>query len=158
MNAQDAKKLALELMEQRGLLTQGWEFGFDSSKRRFGQCRCRRKQINLSFDLVCLNNESQVRDTILHEIAHALCPVGVNHGWEWKQKAYEVGCSSNRCYSSDVVTPEKKYIGTCPVCKSTLARHKRHSSRLACTRCCRQHNGGRWDERFVFVWSINSNV
>ena len=76
-------------MQQHGLSAQGWRFQFDHARRRFGACRYGRKLITLSRPLVLLNPEAEVRDTILHEIAHALCP-GDGHGVRWKQKCREI--------------------------------------------------------------------
>jgi hypothetical protein len=33
------------------------------------------------------------RQTLLHEIAHALTPGDCGHGWEWINKAGEIGCT-----------------------------------------------------------------
>ena len=66
-------ELAEELMREHRVPRE-WSFGFDRSKVRFGKCDYRRKRISLSSHLVDLNDEYSVRDTILHEIAHALAP------------------------------------------------------------------------------------
>ena len=72
MNLKDAEELALSLMRKHGL--SHWEFGFDRAKRRFGACNFSKKRISLSKYLTEVNEIEQVRDTILHEIAHALAP------------------------------------------------------------------------------------
>jgi hypothetical protein len=51
-----------------------WSFQFDSAKLAFGKCNFTDRVISLSRHLVELNNEAEVRDTVLHEIAHALAP------------------------------------------------------------------------------------
>ena len=76
MNLNDAKTLANELMNQHGLYD--WTFMFDDAKLRFGQCRHRSKEISLSRELTELNDVVHVKDTILHEIAHALLPRGTH--------------------------------------------------------------------------------
>jgi predicted SprT family Zn-dependent metalloprotease len=131
----------------------GWRLHFDDARRRFGRCAYRAKQINLSRVLVKLNSEEKVRDTILHEIAHALAGPGVGHGQKWKVAAMSVGCNPQRCYGDDVVTPTATFTGTCPGCGRTVERHRR--SKIACGECCRKHNGGRYDKKFVFKWKRN---
>ena len=51
---------------------------YDSAKRRAGVCRFATQTLGLSAPLTTLHSEVEVRDTILHEIAHAL--VGPRHG------------------------------------------------------------------------------
>ena len=79
MHLIDARNLAWDLMRQHGLADLGWRFRFDHARRRFGSCKYREKAITLSRPLTLLNGEAEVRDTVLHEIAHALCP-GDGHG------------------------------------------------------------------------------
>ena len=117
MELRQANKLAIELMEQHGLLDKGWHFAFDRANKRFGSCQYYRKRITLSKPLTELNSVQEVRNTILHEIAHALTP-GQNHNHIWRAKAQAIGCTGDRCYSSEKVTrPVLKYIAVCSSCK-----------------------------------------
>ena len=145
MKLADARKLAQKLMRLHKLLP-GWSFQFDRSKVRFGKCNYATKEISLSRHLVELNSESEVRETILHEIAHALAPRGAGHGEKWQVLARSIGCSSNRCYGEEVVRPTGRYKGTCPGCQRVIQRH--HRTVIACGRCSPV-----FDKRFVFVWS-----
>ena len=72
MNTIEAKNMAVRLMDHHGLIEKGWTFVWMKMKRTFGQCWHSKKQILLSWPLTSLNDETTVRDTILHEIAHAL--------------------------------------------------------------------------------------
>lgn len=83
-------------MAQHGLA--GWSFRFDHARRRFGSCRYRERVITLSRPLVLLNGVDEVRDTILHEIAHALTP-GDGHGGKWKSACRRIGARPVRCYT-----------------------------------------------------------
>ncbi|MGB5951125.1 MAG: SprT-like domain-containing protein, partial [Ornithinimicrobium sp.] len=49
-----------------------WHLVFDNARTRFGICRPRRREIGLSRRLTVLSSEQEVRNTVLHEIAHAL--------------------------------------------------------------------------------------
>src|SRR4051794_7171378 len=103
MNLYAARDLAITLMRQHGL--SDWTFRFDHARRRFGSCRTRLKLITLSRPLTFLNDEPQVRDTILHEIAHSLTP-GDGHGPAWRRKCAEIGANPRRCYGDDeVISP-----------------------------------------------------
>ena len=129
----------------------GWSFRFDGSVRRFGCCKYTRKEITLSAKLTELNNESDVRDTMLHEIAHALLSKAEGHGYLWKETVKKLGGKPERCYSGkDIKTPEKSFRGTCPGCQRTIERFKR--MQIACGRCCKKHNGGKFTNDYKFNW------
>ena len=93
MHPFDAQQLAVGLIQEHGLI--GWRFRFDHARRRFGCCRSSEKTITLSRPLTILNSCAQVRDTILHEIAHALTP-GDGHGVKWRAKCREIGADPKR--------------------------------------------------------------
>lgn len=122
----EAGNLARELMAVHGLDVQGWRFEWDHANRRFGCCRPGQKLITLSLPLVLLNDLKQVRDTILHEIAHALAPAGAHHNETWRRIALSIGCNGERCYQSqDVVRPPSRYVYACSVCGTNIPRMKR---------------------------------
>ena len=105
----------------------GWRFRFDHARRRFGSCRYRQKLITLSRPLTILNPEEQVRDTLLHEIAHALTP-GDGHGARWKRKCREIGARPQRCYTdASVLSPPRRpapYQYGCPACDWWVERRR----------------------------------
>lgn len=144
MDLRLARDLARQLMDSHGL--KDWDFYFDTAKRRFGVCRYREKRISLSAALTHLNTEEEVRDTILHEIAHALAGPRAGHGPLWKAKALQIGCKPERCYGEEIVKPAATYVTECPGCgKRGQAMRMRD---VACGACCRQHANGRYDPRF----------
>lgn len=145
-----AEELAIQLMTLHGLIEQNWRFEFDRSLRRFGVCKYRGKTIGLSRALVELNDEFEVKDTILHEIAHALTPNDRGHGWAWRQKCIEIGARPQRCYSSkEVARPKMRYQFQC-VCGIVHQRTKRppHGRRSACK--CQSHIP--WDKKVLIVY------
>lgn len=88
------REFALKKMAEHGLIADGWKFVFNTrTKNRLGQCQHRNKTIELSVYHMRTHIMAQVVDTIMHEIAHALCGRGVGHGAEWKRKAYELGAT-----------------------------------------------------------------
>jgi predicted SprT family Zn-dependent metalloprotease len=141
----EAAELAIGLMRRHRLIPR-WSFQFDRSKVRFGKCDYGRLIISLSQYLVELNNEQEVRDTILHEIAHALAPRGAGHGEGWRAVARSIGCNAARCYGEEVIRPKPRYQGTCPKCRRVIYRHRRNL--IACGRCTPV-----FDRKYAFVWS-----
>lgn len=115
-------------------------------KAAFGYCFIKKQLIALSSLLTELNDEAEVIDTILHEIAHALAPKRAWHNQEWKTIATTIGCTGLRCYQNDVLTPPKQWLGTCPVCTRTVLRHRRKN--IACAHCCR----GTYQTQYKFTW------
>jgi len=124
MNTNDAARLARDLMNQHGLT--GWYFQFDRAKTRFGQCSHSRRRISLSEPLVLVNDEHQVRDTILHEIAHALAGPHAGHGPAWRTVCRQIGADPSRCVdSATIATPPAPYVVVCENCGPVAPRHKR---------------------------------
>ncbi len=135
MEADAARNLALQLMQQHGL--RHWNFGFDRGRRRFGYCLGSSQKISLSLPLVLLNDETEVRDICLHEIAHAL--VGTEHGHDdtWKAKALAIGGSGNSGYISTAhggsVRVGYRWQAQCPGCGHCHRRHNFPRAPRVCT-------------------------
>jgi hypothetical protein len=109
MHITAATTLAERLMAQLGLTDTGWTFTLDQSLTRLGLCQYGPKVISLGTVYVVSADEVSVRDTLLHEIAHALVgphvltptgavvrngrgrPAKTGHGWQWRVKAREIG-------------------------------------------------------------------
>ena len=138
MHPHDALELARELMRGHGLFEAGWRFAFDHARRRFGCCNYTRKLITLSRTLTLLNGEAEVRDTLLHEIAHALCPDD-GHGARWRAKCREIGAQPRRCYSDDAVaSPPRRparYEWGCGTCDWWVQRRRRTRKAFVCAKC-----------------------
>ena len=158
-----AKKLAEGLVKKHlGNAKNSWVFKFDNARKRFGMCQWGggKYVVSLSKHLTLLNDEPQVRDTILHEIAHALDVEDrgySNHDANWRQIALSIGCNGERCYSSkEVVQPQMKYTVKCNNCgnESKAMRQPRRSSN-ACGKCCRKYNGGEYTPKFKLVYIQN---
>ena len=131
-----AKVDAFILMKQHGLTSQGWMIDFCKAQRRLGLCSYREKKIVLSLDFVLLNEWEDVKDTVLHEVAHALCP-GCSHNWIWKNKCREIGANPERLADGEKInTPEAPYIAIC-ACgqKHTVYRKGKYFYKYLCRRC-----------------------
>ncbi len=72
----------------------GWTFEFDNAKRRAGVCKITSKSISISVSHIENNEISVVKDTILHELAHAIAfelYKDSGHGFHWKKIANKIG-------------------------------------------------------------------
>ena len=148
----DARQLARNEMDKNGL--KDWHFTFDKSVSRFGVCRYTDKTIGLSLHLTSLNNTDRVKDTILHEIAHALVGHGQGHNNVWRTQAIQLGNSGTRCYSNtDTITPPKRFKGICPNCKIETLKNAR--TKTACGKCCKLNNNGKFTSDYLFKWERN---
>ncbi len=97
MTGEQAQAFALAKLAEHGL--KGWVFGFDVSRRRLGLCDYNRKRVSISHHLLG-KSDFEVRETILHEISHALLwtETGVDHGHDevWKARARSIGSLGTR--------------------------------------------------------------
>jgi predicted SprT family Zn-dependent metalloprotease len=145
VDVQDALVMARELVAEHGLV--GWTVVLDRARTRAGVCRADRKQIGLSGPLTALHDEAEVRDTVLHEIAHAL--VGPRHGHDavWRATARRIGCSAER--TSAGPRAPGPWTGTCPA-GHRMTRHKRPTRVMACARC-----GPTFDAANVVDWTFH---
>jgi len=155
MELEAAAALARRYLEEHEL--RDWSFEFDRARSRFGLCSHHRRTISLSRHLTRLNDEPHVRDTILHEIAHAKAGYRAAHGPKWREIARSIGCRPKACYDHRAVkVPPRPWLATCPNCADTIARHRRFDRTVACAKCCRRYADNRFDKRFVFVWRRNT--
>ena len=127
---QAALETAADLMRHHGL--HGWKVKLDHARRRAGQCDYTNRTISLSRHYVRHAETDHIRDTILHEIAHAL--VGPRHGHDavWRRKAREIGCSATRCHT--LTFSEAPWEMTCPNGCFSVPRHRRKAG-LVCAGC-----------------------
>jgi predicted SprT family Zn-dependent metalloprotease len=152
-----AQQLANELMELHGAKALGYRFAWNKRRRAAGICSYRRKTVELSWLLTQHANELEVKDTILHEIAHALTK-GHNHDAVWVAKAKEIGCNGDRCYNSEnkPQTHEAykmiaKYKGVCPNGHESF-KNRMPTRKHSCGKCCRT-----FSEKYLIVYSRNNN-
>ncbi len=95
MDRNKAIKLCRELMDTHGL--KDWKGLLTLGEVPFvGKCVYKHKTIMLSALAVDIQPDSEVIDTIKHEIAHALTP-GAAHNLTWAMKAEELGARTVPC-------------------------------------------------------------
>ena len=145
MQLTDAAQLGRTLLDEHGLTD--WRLVFDRAKRRAGICRPDRREIGLSGPLTQLHPDHEVRDTILHEIAHALVGPGHGHDAVWRAAALRIGCSGQRCTDVDAPSIEGDWVGVCSA-GHRVSRHRRPDRPASCTRC---RSG--FDVAHLLTWS-----
>lgn len=132
MEISTALALGRRLLREHGL--EHWSVTTDRAKTRAGVCRFGARTISLSAPLTRLHDEPEVRDTILHEIAHAL--VGPFHGHDdvWRTKAIEIGCTGQRTVDVDAPQVEGPWRGECAA-GHAYTRHRRPGRVMSCLAC-----------------------
>ena len=126
----EVSRLAEELIRRHRLA--GWSFQFNDASRQAGRCVFDLRVISLS-RLYCLEaSAEEVRDTLLHEIAHALVGPAHNHDSVWKAAARSIGCTGDRCHDVDFAPP--RYIVSCPRCGWSQQANRRRT-RVVCKTC-----------------------
>jgi predicted SprT family Zn-dependent metalloprotease len=112
-----------------------------------GLCVFHRRRIELSIHFVERDNPlEEIRDTILHEIAHALVGPGHGHDEVWQRKCVEIGARPVRCGQADM--PEGRWRAQCRSCGQKFNRHRKPklSDRWFCQDCGPERGKLRWAE------------
>ena len=113
MNTREAESLVYKYMAKHELPDE-WLFRWQNKKSSLGTCSYNRKEIRLSKWYVELNDLASVRDTILHEIAHALSFIrygseGIGHGRLWKKVCREIGAIPKASSKEKLIKPKNHY-------------------------------------------------
>lgn len=126
------------LYEYRRLFTTTTiKFSFNRNKARAGVCLYDPLEIQLSeyYLMAPQTTEYDVRNTILHELAHAMVGHEAKHGPEWKRVARMIGCNAERCTKPFMASKDYKYKLVCPdgckMLRNMIYRNK--------TYVCRKH-------------------
>lgn len=132
MDTHTTGAMARELMDRHGL--QDWHLRFDTAKRRAGMCRYDKRLISLSKPLTALYTHEQVRETVLHEIAHALAGAPAGHGPSWRRIARRIGASGQRCVDTQAPTLPAPWVGLCAA-GHRHERFRRPTRPMSCIQC-----------------------
>jgi predicted SprT family Zn-dependent metalloprotease len=139
MDVIETHKLGNQLLREFGLTEKGWRFRISNTKRSLGRCFHADKTIELSRYYLHIP-DSEIENTIRHEIAHAL--VGPNHGHDrvWELEALKCGAVPERLAAPTLKSSAQyNYVIKCSCCGKELA--KRHRLRQSFYRgkvsaCC----------------------
>lgn len=125
--------LGTDLLATYGLSPE-WTLAFDRAKMRAGLTNFQTKTITLSEYMIRAASEQDVRNILLHEIAHAL--VGPYHGHDdvWRAKALEIGCDGCTYHGLGSFA-EPLWTLDCPCGNTHLTRHVLHKESMASYAC-----------------------
>jgi predicted SprT family Zn-dependent metalloprotease len=138
MTESEARNLALSLMAKHYLVR--WNFDFNNRIGSIGVCDYQKKTIYLSRYYLNIDGVD-IRDTILHEIAHALCP-GDGHGSLWKKTCIQIGATPERCVKVTRVAPKNKsfYKACCKSCGTEYNKYRLLKRSYSCPVCANSYN------------------
>lgn len=149
MDTTRAEILTRELLVEHGLAH--LRFEWHASHRAVGACHFVRRniftawmavKISLSLGLVQHNDESIIRNTILHEIAHAKAGKNAGHGPIWKLAAVSVGAKPEATCSVGVQRVPTDIKAVCPACSHVyyFVRMPRKTKYCICNRTKMRQN------------------
>lgn len=152
MNLNDAEDMARRLIAQHA---PGYRFAWDNARSRFGQCNYSTRTISLSRPVSRINDETEVRDTILHECAHAIAGPSAGHGPVWRATARSIGARPNRTSDADNGRGEAPWVGVCAKGHVGSTRFfRRPRVRRSCATCA----PGVFDSRYLLTYSKVASV
>lgn len=99
MELRRAELMAKDLIAEH-LSGAGWRFGWHQRVTAFGTCHHGLHEIKLSRPLTFRNDETFIRNVLLHEIAHALVGPGNGHNFAFKAMARKIGAPFEHTKSS----------------------------------------------------------
>lgn len=150
--ALDRARAAADRLLRAHLGGAAWSFDFDRATRRAGLCDFRARRITLSRHFAARATEHEVRQVLLHEIAHALAGPHAGHGARWRALARELGYTGGRTHQQDFAADLAPWIGRCPA-GHEHRRFRRPARRLSCGRCARGYS-----EAHAITWHPRSTV
>jgi predicted SprT family Zn-dependent metalloprotease len=115
----------------------GWTFGFDRAVRRAGACHHAERRITVSRHLAERADEPEVRQVLLHEIAHALAGHRAGHGPRWRARAARIGYTGSRLHGSPIAEERATWIGACPA-GHEHRRFRKPTRETSCGLCSRR--------------------
>lgn len=149
------------LMADGRLVDGPYKLVFNNNKTRAGVCYFDPPKICISNVFISSHNinDDDIKDVLLHELAHAMTGPDVEnpHGEEWKKFAKEIGCTGNRCSKPFVDSKKPLYLVACPKgCK--LGRHRAPTKFIGKTKRCAKHSqiisvfkfcGGKYEKHII---------
>ncbi|MFT4211403.1 MAG: SprT-like domain-containing protein [Microbacterium sp.] len=124
-----------------------WSFGFDNAKRRAGLCDYTRHRISVSRYLAARYDDETNRQTLLHEVAHALVGSAAGHGIRWKRAARDLGYTGGVTHRGETAIELAPWVGICPA-GHVVYRHRRATRATSCALCAPV-----FDPRHALTWT-----
>ena len=138
-NVATIREFANEQLQKWGLAD--WNFEFNRRKNALGLCNFKSKTVYVSQYFT--SDLDKVRDTVLHEVAHALAFVRYGHkrhGWQWVICCRQVGANPVPCHDitdMEHTRPEESWRTVCCNCGKVTGKsyRRRQEKTLARRRC-----------------------
>lgn len=127
----DYIKLANDLLADNNLYNWKCEVSYDA-RTWLGITRHSNKRILISNYLLESQDNDNILDTILHEIAHALCGYDEAHGDKWLRTARKLGCTGE--VTGNRLAPYV-YSAICGDCGYEYNRDTLRNSKFSCKNC-----------------------
>lgn len=150
---QEFQDMTLALMKRHGV--GDWNFRFDQAHHRAGQCihgvNGQPGTLSFSAPLMSLWSPAQQLDTVLHEIAHALCGPDEGHSAAWIRQCIRIGAKPERCWSpADQPSLPSRWTGRC------AQGHEYHRERQPRTSGTCGYCNRKYDPRYPLTWTRNN--
>ncbi|HPQ80046.1 MAG TPA: SprT-like domain-containing protein [Candidatus Dojkabacteria bacterium] len=129
----------------------GWTFEWSNTKRTIGDCNFKAHTIRISRFYLPLMSEEELKDTFLHELAHALLGMGYGHNQMFYDMCRKVGCK-NPNKDVDVPLHNYRFKAVCSRCGFTTFKNRRNVNG-ACPKCC----NGVYNKKYLLDWIPNCN-
>lgn len=139
MDLFEAEVLAKELISQHN---PGVQFSWSRSKNAFGDYHWSGNIIRLSKVLTPLRPASEVRNTIMHELAHSLTPANTRHGRAWRIQMIKFGLKPESCTKTvaDLTQIGSYWYGMCPSGHNVGQWSRKPSAVRSCAKCDKYYN------------------
>jgi predicted SprT family Zn-dependent metalloprotease len=146
--------MARDLMSKHPELSL-WHFSFNNRKKSFGLCCYTTRTISISSYLCDSMTDIAIKDTLIHEIAHALTQ-GHHHDYVWRRKCAELGGVPERTSSIsksliDGAILQSKYTLTCPCCGYKIPKYREIKHSISCGICYPNS----YNEKFKMILTKN---
>ena len=133
----------------------------DKMYKALGQCSCSesivRKVAKITISRPFLKscqetgNIEELKDTVLHEIGHAITyyEYGKGHGHDhvWKKVMRSIGGNPERLASAKFFNPYR-YVYKCPVCGKESKTLRKYQKDISCGKCCMKYNNGKYSDKY----------
>ena len=157
MTITEAIKLTKSMLSKHPELRY-WSVTANNRKSAYGMCNYTYRTISLSKALTPNCTDKAIQDTIIHEIAHALCP-GQKHNEVWRRKCIELGGDGKRAGGQDKLSKDATQVMkeisnwtlTCPSCGKINYINRKPKYSQSCGVCCK----GRYNEAYKLTLKAN---
>lgn len=137
MEAHEVATLARTHMDQHGL--EGWFIKIVNVFGVAGRCVYSRRTLEFNAKWCAVASDLDVKNTVLHEIAHALVGPGRGHDYIWHARFLSIGGNGETRASDHGLNATKRFVVQCVDGCENLGYRQRRDPRLLNNKVCRKH-------------------